>query len=90
MLSKVAILGALIVALYSPDPQAWNFFYITVFIATLRAIVSFIAHRRKFSKLVFPPPDDPRGLIEAGSTAFDVLGSFEMDRPRNGREGDVD
>ena len=57
---------------------------------TLRAVVSFVAHRRKFSKLVSPYSlDEPRVLTEGGSTAFDVLGSFKMDWGSNGGEGDV-
>jgi hypothetical protein len=55
MLSKVAVLGALFVAIYSKKPEAWNLFYVTVVIATLRLLVNLIAIRRQCSKLVPHP-----------------------------------
>lgn len=54
MLSRVAVLSAFFVAVYSKKPEAWNLFYVTVAIATVRFVVNLIAIRRKFSKLVLP------------------------------------
>ena len=87
MLSRVAILSALSVAIYSKKPEAWNLFYVTVGIATLRFIVNLIAIRRKLSKLV-PLLTRCAKLMIAWPTAFNAVGSHKMDWARNGKEAD--
>jgi hypothetical protein len=84
MLSKVAVLSALSVAIYSKKPEAWNLFYVTVAIATLRVLVNLIAVRRQYSKLVIPP--NIARLMPARPTALDAMGPFEMAWRGNGKE----
>ena len=52
MLGKAVILASFSGALYTGNPQAWNAFYISLAIGVLLFLAKFIAHRRKWSKLV--------------------------------------
>jgi choline-glycine betaine transporter len=52
MLGEVAIVWSLLVALYTGNPQAWTVFYLAIGISFVVFSTRFIAHRRKFGKLV--------------------------------------
>jgi hypothetical protein len=56
MFGKAAILGALIVALYTG--KSWKVFFLCLAAGVAHFVVTFTVHRRKWAKLVCPKLPD--------------------------------